>query len=41
MFEYKHIVPFDQSYGDAPGPMVLFSTPGLCQAREFDKVINV
>lgn len=31
MFEFKHITPFDISYADAPGPMVLFSTPGIFQ----------
>lgn len=29
MFDFKHIAPFDPSYADAPGPMVLFSTPGI------------
>lgn len=28
MFDFKHITPFDPTYADAPGPMVLFSTPG-------------
>jgi integrator complex subunit 11 len=28
MFDFKHILPFDRSYADDPGPMVLFSTPG-------------
>ncbi|VDK67063.1 unnamed protein product [Anisakis simplex] len=28
MFDFKHIGPFDNSAADAPGPMVLFSTPG-------------
>ncbi|VDK73433.1 unnamed protein product [Litomosoides sigmodontis] len=29
MFDFKHIRPFEQSYIDSPGPMVLFSTPGM------------
>lgn len=29
MFEFRHIKPFDQSLADAPGPMILFSTPGF------------
>ncbi|VDM97005.1 unnamed protein product [Thelazia callipaeda] len=28
MFDFKHIRPFEQSFADMPGPMVLFSTPG-------------
>lgn len=29
MFDFKHIRPFEQSFIDSPGPMVLFSTPGM------------
>ena len=29
MFDFKHIRPFDLRTADSPGPMVLFSTPGL------------
>jgi integrator complex subunit 11 len=29
MFDFKHIQPFDRSYTDAPGPMVVFATPGM------------
>lgn len=29
MFDFKHIKPFDLSFVDMPGPMVLFSTPGM------------
>ena len=32
MFEFKHIRPFDKSYADAPGPMVVFATPGMLHA---------
>jgi len=32
MFEFKHIKPFDRSYIDNPGPMVLFATPGMLHA---------
>ncbi|KAG5455757.1 MAG: beta-lactamase-like protein, partial [Olpidium bornovanus] len=28
-FDYKHITKFDKSYHEKPGPMVLFSTPGM------------
>lgn len=29
MFDFKHIKPFDRSYTDQPGPMVVFATPGM------------
>ncbi|XP_065559431.1 integrator complex subunit 11-like isoform X2 [Artemia franciscana] len=32
MFEFKHIKPFDKSYIDNPGPMVVFATPGMLHA---------
>eukprot|EP01133_Synstelium_polycarpum_P010322 gene10322-12034_t len=32
MFDFKHIKPFDRSLVDAPGPMVLFATPGMLHA---------
>jgi integrator complex subunit 11 len=32
MFEFKHIRPFDKSYADTPGPMVVFATPGMLHA---------
>lgn len=32
MFEFKHILPFDRSYVDNPGPQVLFATPGMLHA---------
>ncbi|KAL3862318.1 hypothetical protein ACJMK2_008296 [Sinanodonta woodiana] len=32
MFEFKHIKPFDRSYIDNPGPMVVFATPGMLHA---------
>lgn len=32
MFEFKHITPFDRSYIDQPGPMVVFATPGMLHA---------
>jgi integrator complex subunit 11 len=28
MFDFKHIKPFERSFADLPGPMVLFATPG-------------
>lgn len=32
MFDFKHIKPFDRSYIDIPGPMVVFATPGMLHA---------
>lgn len=32
MFDFKHIKPFDRSYADKTGPMVLFATPGMLHA---------
>ena len=32
MFEFRHILPFDRSYADNPGPQVLFATPGMLHA---------
>jgi len=32
MFDFKHIKPFDRSYIDNPGPMVVFATPGMLHA---------
>ena len=32
MFEFKHIKPFDKSYMDNPGPMVVFASPGMLHA---------
>lgn len=32
MFDFKHIKPFDRSFADKPGPMVLFATPGMLHA---------
>ncbi|TKR67003.1 hypothetical protein L596_023220 [Steinernema carpocapsae] len=29
MFDFKHVLPFEQSYADMEGPQVLFSTPGM------------
>ncbi|KAJ1984605.1 Integrator complex subunit 11 [Dimargaris cristalligena] len=29
MFDFKHIKPWDRSFADQPGPMVLFATPGM------------
>ncbi|KAJ3096550.1 Integrator complex subunit 11 [Phlyctochytrium planicorne] len=29
MFDFNHIKPFDKSYADMPGPMVLFASPGM------------
>jgi integrator complex subunit 11 len=32
MFDFKHILPFEKSYADRPGPMVVFATPGMLHA---------
>lgn len=32
MFDFKHIKPFDRSFIDKPGPMVVFATPGMLHA---------
>lgn len=32
MFDFKHIKPFDRSFIDQPGPMVVFATPGMLHA---------
>eukprot|EP00039_Didymoeca_costata_P001686 m.54297 g.54297 ORF g.54297 m.54297 type:complete len:615 (+) comp10915_c0_seq2:178-2022(+) len=32
MFEFKHILPFEKGYVDAPGAQVLFATPGMLHA---------
>ncbi|XP_071519823.1 integrator complex subunit 11 [Panulirus ornatus] len=32
MFDFKHIKPFDKSYMDNPGAMVVFATPGMLHA---------
>ena len=29
MFDFEHIKPFEKSYADNPGPMVVFATPGM------------
>jgi hypothetical protein len=31
-FDYEHIKPFDRSYADNPGPMVVLATPGMLHA---------
>jgi integrator complex subunit 11 len=33
-FDFKYIKPFNHSYTDQPGPMLVFSTPGLCHVLE-------
>ncbi len=32
MFDFQHIKPFDPSFANNPGPMVLFATPGMLHA---------
>ncbi|KAL3997799.1 Integrator complex subunit 11 [Acanthocheilonema viteae] len=40
MFDFKHIRPFEQSYIDSPGPMVLFSTPGMLHGGQSLRVFT-
>uniref|UniRef100_A0A915DG05 Integrator complex subunit 11 n=1 Tax=Ditylenchus dipsaci TaxID=166011 RepID=A0A915DG05_9BILA len=40
MFDFKHISPFDISYAEAPGPMVLFSTPGMLHGGQSLRVFK-
>lgn len=40
MFDFKHIRPFEQSYADMPGPMVLFSTPGMLHGGQSLRVFT-
>lgn len=40
MFEFKHIQPLDMSYVDQPGPMVLFSTPGMLHGGQSLRVFK-
>ena len=32
MFDFRHIKPFERSFADNPGPMVLFASPGMLHA---------
>ena len=32
MFDFDHVKPFDKSYIDNPGAMVVFATPGMLHA---------
>ena len=34
LFEFKYIKPFDRSYTDNPGPMVVFASPGMLHAGQ-------
>ncbi|KAJ3079048.1 Integrator complex subunit 11 [Rhizoclosmatium hyalinum] len=34
MFDFKHIQPFERTYADDPGPMVLFASPGMLHAGQ-------
>jgi integrator complex subunit 11 len=40
MFDFKHISPFDMQLAEAPGPMVLFSTPGMLHGGQSLKVFK-
>uniref|UniRef100_A0A914V6H5 Integrator complex subunit 11 n=1 Tax=Plectus sambesii TaxID=2011161 RepID=A0A914V6H5_9BILA len=40
MFDFKHIKPFDMTYADMPGPMVLFSTPGMLHGGQSLRVFK-
>jgi Cft2 family RNA processing exonuclease len=41
MFDFKHIQPFERSYADQPGPMVVFATPGMLHAGNKKKKILI
>lgn len=32
VFDYKHVKPFEKSFANDPGPMVLFASPGMLHA---------
>ncbi|KAJ3194304.1 Integrator complex subunit 11 [Irineochytrium annulatum] len=34
MFDFKNVKPFDNAWADEPGPMVLFSSPGMLHAGQ-------
>uniref|UniRef100_A0A0K0E023 Integrator complex subunit 11 n=1 Tax=Strongyloides stercoralis TaxID=6248 RepID=A0A0K0E023_STRER len=40
MFEFKHILPFRTELADDPGPMVVFSTPGMLHSGQSLKVFQ-
>uniref|UniRef100_A0AC35G2A8 Integrator complex subunit 11 n=1 Tax=Panagrolaimus sp. PS1159 TaxID=55785 RepID=A0AC35G2A8_9BILA len=40
MFDFKHIKPFDLRTADSPGPMVLFSTPGMLHGGQSLRVFK-
>ncbi|VDN56497.1 unnamed protein product [Dracunculus medinensis] len=40
MFDFKHIRPYDNASGDLPGPMVLFSTPGMLHSGQSLRVFK-
>jgi len=40
MFDFKHITGYDQSFADNPGPMVVFSTPGMLHGGQSLKIFR-
>ncbi|KAI3413813.1 hypothetical protein GPALN_011294 [Globodera pallida] len=40
VFDFKHIKPFNMQFVDMPGPMVLFSTPGMLHGGQSLKVFK-
>ncbi|KAL7077440.1 hypothetical protein ACQ4LE_003037 [Meloidogyne hapla] len=40
IFDFKHIKPFRMEFADIPGPMVLFSTPGMLHGGQSLKVFK-
>ncbi|KRY91597.1 Integrator complex subunit 11 [Trichinella pseudospiralis] len=40
MFDFKHVLPFDDSFADNPGPMVVFATPGMLHSGQSLKIFK-
>uniref|UniRef100_A0AC35TUX5 Integrator complex subunit 11 n=1 Tax=Rhabditophanes sp. KR3021 TaxID=114890 RepID=A0AC35TUX5_9BILA len=40
MFEFKNIQPFNMDYAEDPGPMVVFSTPGMLHSGQSLKIFQ-
>ncbi|KRX62890.1 Integrator complex subunit 11, partial [Trichinella sp. T9] len=40
MFDFKHVLPFEDSFADTPGPMVVFATPGMLHSGQSLKIFK-
>ncbi|KRZ73120.1 Integrator complex subunit 11 [Trichinella papuae] len=40
MFDFKHVLPFEDSFADNPGPMVVFATPGMLHSGQSLKIFK-